>query len=272
MSGGVFHEDVDVKQEAESEFDEEDVVWKLSADFKVNADDVGEDTDCNFCAKGFKTARGLKLHLSRAHEVKTEEEPHQDRSNERSATKEREYKCDQCDKVFTAKSYLPHHMAKVHNTQAKNFKCKECDFKSAIRRDVRSHYSQVHLKPAKCTYCSYACPFPSKLEMHIKTKHLKLKDLKCKECPFETSRPQNLRLHVMSVHEKKRPHACHLCDYAAAQKGGLREHLVRYHSDFKVKCGICGDSFVKSAIRAHVIKEHPIVKPEKESKSPQDAN
>ena len=105
----------------------------------------------------------------------------------------------------------------------------------------------------------------------MKTKHYKIKDLKCTECTFATSRIQNLNLHVRSVHEKKRPHKCQLCDYAASQKGSLRLHVARYHSEkkreFKVQCGICGDSFAMGWIQSHVEAEHPIVSPSNLSES-----
>ncbi len=68
-------------------------------------------------------------------------------------TKEKPFKCNQCDKTFKWKHGLTFHLKK-HNGEERSFQCNQCDsaFSSEyeLKRHLRKHTKE---KPFKCNHC-----------------------------------------------------------------------------------------------------------------------
>ncbi|KAI1717610.1 c2H2-type zinc-finger domain-containing protein [Ditylenchus destructor] len=114
-------------------------------------------------------------------------------------------------------------------------------------------------KPLKCTQCSFACTYNSKLQRHIRT-HTREKPYKCDQCTYASADGGTLKKHILT-HTGEKPYKCHICSYASIRKDKLEAH-IRTHEK-KHNCNRC--SFVsvgKEALKAHM-QTHIAKKPNK---------
>jgi len=100
----------------------------------------------------------------------------------KSKMAQRDYRCDQCRKVFASPFGLRLHIQKV-NHKSWDYKCDTCG----------SMFFQKE-----------------NLKMHIKTVHGRRRDFKCDRCRKVFASPYGLRLHIQ-VHEKREDHKCETC-------------------------------------------------------------
>eukprot|EP00092_Neocalanus_flemingeri_P010726 GFUD01011554.1.p1 GENE.GFUD01011554.1~~GFUD01011554.1.p1 ORF type:complete len:326 (+),score=87.01 GFUD01011554.1:56-1033(+) len=83
---------------------------------------VSDDNTCGQCGKTFPSAGRLKLHMN----VHSEDKP---------------YKCDVCEKGFSAPASLKNH--KLLHT-GETFKCEYCDYSAVQKGNLKSHRAKVH--------------------------------------------------------------------------------------------------------------------------------
>ena len=82
--------------------------------------------------------------------------------------------CQECNKTFGRKRYLPIHINVVHKNM-RNFQCLQCPKAFGINKTLQQHTQAVHekLKPYHCRECNKAYCQNSILQRHIKTVHKK---------------------------------------------------------------------------------------------------
>merc|ERR1719427_2176787 len=88
----------------------------------VPESEVVDGKTCGQCGKRFASASSLKLHLN----VHKEDKP---------------YKCDVCEKGFSAPASLTNH--KLLHT-GETFKCEYCDYSAVQKGNLKSHRWKVH--------------------------------------------------------------------------------------------------------------------------------
>ena len=185
--------------------------------------------ECDKCHKRYKTKWHLGTHTERVHD-----------SGHRlkSIT---EYKCNECDSVFTNKKKLNRHKFTHYPYQ-----CDECN-KRFAQKDALNQHLRVHAGKYKCIDCESSFIRKHHLKRHMLVKHEKHK---CNECDSVFTNEINLNRHKFTHY----PYQCDECNKRFAQKDALNQHL-RVHAR-KYKCKECDRGFR----REHNLKRHMLMK------------
>lgn len=107
-----------------------------------------------------------------------------------------EFRCNECNKVFTRICYLKQHNKSFHNGE----------------------------KPYKCNQCGKRFPLETLYQEHM-AKHSGDKPYKCDVCPKQFNHKTDLRRH-MCLHTGEKPFTCETCG-----KGFIREDRMIKHAD-----------------------------------------
>ncbi|XP_013775701.2 MDS1 and EVI1 complex locus protein EVI1-B-like [Limulus polyphemus] len=127
---------------------------------------------------------------------------------------EKEYKCDQCPKIFHWKSNLIRHQG-AHD-DSRNYMCENCN---KVFTD------------------------PSNLQRHIRSQHIGARSHACPDCGKTFATSSGLKQH-MHIHSSVKPFRCEVCLKAYTQFSNLCRHK-RMHANcrMQVKCHRCGQRF-----------------------------
>ena len=82
------------------------------------------------------------------------------------------YKCVFCEKAFTQRGNLQHHM--FLHTEKKPFSCEECGKSFAQKGNLKSHQASVHSSAEKlytCSVCGHSFAFQGSLKNHQEKVH-----------------------------------------------------------------------------------------------------
>ncbi|KAL1270040.1 hypothetical protein QQF64_032329 [Cirrhinus molitorella] len=137
-----------------------------------------------------------------------------------------------CDKIFSSRQYLNHHM-KYQHLQQKTFIC--------------SHPT-----------CSKSFNFKKHLKEHEKL-HSNQRDYICEFCARAFRTSSNLIIH-RRIHTGEKPLQCEVCGFTCRQKASLNWHMRKHNAEstYKFPCDICGRRFEKrDNVTAHRSKSHP---------------
>ena len=122
---------------------------------------------------------------------------------------EKNDKCIKCDKVFSSKTNLKHHIKRVHEITENGHECHVCKMKFKTEDYLMKH-NKIHEGLAlsfKCKECDKTFPNYHNSFKHYNSVHLK-KTYKCEHCNKELSDESYLKLHIQSVHEKSKEFKC----------------------------------------------------------------
>ncbi|XP_058448524.1 histone H4 transcription factor isoform X2 [Malaya genurostris] len=142
----------------------------------------------------------------------------------------REYPCQQCNKLFATKQLMVDH-TNIHN---KKYACTLCPMKWPSRKALSYHirYRHVEDKPFQCHICNHRCVTKGDLNEHVLT-HDERRMFRCEEfgCDVAYKCQKSLRKHVDSVHYGMGPmkYACHLCENHYCSGANLSRHLMKTH-------------------------------------------
>ena len=206
---------------------------------------------CELCSYEGKSARVLRIHITRAH-----------RHHEMDSCMETNKTCKSCPLSFKSKQSLSIHVVQKHREN----KCHKCPFKTVSRRRLNNHLCKDHdideriLKASspgmKCSDCDYTTKGTRDLTNHALSFHQKIlrinknprknrksdvgtlvKDKICQYCPYKTAYEHNLRKHERGVHLKGDCLKCDLCGFATYSTDYLKMHKL---SHIKARsCPIC---------------------------------
>jgi KRAB domain-containing zinc finger protein len=116
-------------------------------------------------------------------------------------TKERPFKCEQCDSYFTQKSSLNTHIKFVHR-KIKPFRCDQCVAAFVRKHELVSHTKFVHegiSSKYQCGVCDYGTDMKTNFTEHNRI-HTGEKPFKCEQCQKTFSRKSHLARHKKTVH------------------------------------------------------------------------
>ncbi|XP_058448523.1 uncharacterized protein LOC131428537 isoform X1 [Malaya genurostris] len=142
----------------------------------------------------------------------------------------REYPCQQCNKLFATKQLMVDH-TNIHN---KKYACTLCPMKWPSRKALSYHirYRHVEDKPFQCHICNHRAVTARDLHIHTNI-HANMNQWKCFEvgCKMAYKSEITLRKHILTVHKGLPPdiYACHLCTKEYKCGTSLSNHLMKYH-------------------------------------------
>ncbi|KAI5632278.1 zinc-finger double domain-containing protein [Phthorimaea operculella] len=148
----------------------------------------------------------------------------------------------------------------TNTTTAAKLACDQCDSHFVNRSKLQAHIKRKHLglkynKNIVCEVCGKKCVSNASLKYHQRT-HTGEKPYQCKECPRRFADNNQLRIHTR-IHTGERPYCCGLCGKRFSQKPALTRHY-RVHTGAKPYiCQFCSKSFSQSnSLKLHVQTVH----------------
>ncbi|KAK8754187.1 hypothetical protein OTU49_014758, partial [Cherax quadricarinatus] len=193
-------------------------------------------------------------------------------------TKEKNFVCEVCGKLYSKHHYLREHIVRDHNDheQAKRYPycCQHCKRLYSGERQLKYHQQQhsgpceicglmlrcsglfwIHRRnhDSQCEACGKIFQTKSSLDMHMKLKHTE-KTIPCPLCPRMFPFKFLMNKHVAKAHNSSAPlkHKCDDCDFHARTEGALRIHQRRMHT-VVFNCDVCNSSFnTKFAFDEHL--------------------
>ncbi|XP_074786549.1 uncharacterized protein LOC141972556 [Athene noctua] len=227
---------------------------------------------CAHCGRAFRESYRLRKHQASFHNGSRgtrrprkcsfkgtyAEDPQLDTTQPPSISRKKEYKCEQCGKIFTWERSLHRHQ-QIH-TGEKPFKFQDCGKSFRQRESLRRHQrTQTKEKPYLCTTCGKRFSFRTHLIMHQHS-HTRESTNTCSGKTLETgmdgekvdastSQPQS------SSREEFR---CEQCGKVFTWRNNLHRHQKIHIGGKSYKCQDCGKSFTMSRSDPPLTKAEPI--------------
>jgi len=172
----------------------------------------GQQFQCNFCSKSFKTKVLLKSH-KQLHVKK--------------------FECEICKKMFSHLRHLKKHKKEIHDNPG-SFECLTCGKIFNGKGGLKAHqviHDKFAKKHLKCQKCNYKTNIKRNFEEHLnvhKRKEAKFaamkNPLKCDKCFVYCSTEPRLRHHLLYSHPEN-PYQCDLCGKYLKTKLFLKNHM-----------------------------------------------
>ena len=168
--------------------------------------------------------------------------------------------CVDCGHIATDFPRLEKHIKKVHTDGGTIFPCDQCTHKSRSDGKLRLHIRTMHenRKPIVCTICQFVADTPSKLELHIRKKHIEMytgEQFLCDQCDFKAWTNAKIGHHKKSVHEGLRFN-CEECDLSYATRIGLYTHSYK-HKGILYPCPSCDyKASTSTNLKVHTVGKH----------------
>ncbi|XP_037091578.1 zinc finger protein 345-like [Pollicipes pollicipes] len=170
------------------------------------------------------------------------------------------FHCGHCDKVFKRKQSLDRHIDAIHKPSA-NWKCTQCEKMFSIKFYWQKHMNRHRDKSEQCSNCQRRFVNARALSQHkcLSSDYSQLAAVApgatavAAECPFCQRQPltgAELGRHVGS-HDPQRPFTC-TCGGAYTSRQGRDAHAAVHSGQRQFVCGECGGAFVTQArLAAH---------------------
>ena len=166
---------------------------------------------------------------------------------------DRKYNCNQCDKNFTNIGFYKRHMW-LHNGE-RFYKCKVCGKSNFLQELTFINHIQRHnvATPHPCNNCDKFLFSNMQLHSHRLAVHndkTKYKPKKCKKCDKAFVETGQLIRHRMK-HSMDRPFKCKYCSKSYKYATALRKHTSIHSDENDCLCPIC-----KKAVTPNLLKYH----------------
>lgn len=209
---------------------------------------------CSICKKIFPSNRSLNNHCRRTHREKDQRiftcevcgticETRSKFVNHKLQHMEKQFKCDQCDKLYSTKAHLKVHLG-VH-ANIRPFLCNVCgkdfNYANALSYHMRLHTGE---KNYHCEYCSQRFRMINSLNRHLRT-HTGEKPFKCQYCGRNFSSKGEVVCHEY-IHTGYRPYHCKYCKKGFSKTHNLKIHLLSHGGPYG--CKFCNKTFIEESI------------------------
>lgn len=201
-----------------------------------------KDLTCHICGQKFKRKKNVLTHIRAFH------------------NKERNFKCDICDRGFYEKNHLNNH--KTTHKDDKPVECDECDMKFRTTVALKCHKKFHHpdengeiqkivKKEFICTVCGKVLRGITSLKIHqlIHTQDFKFE---CDVCQKKCKTSSILKIHQL-IHTGEKPHKCNLCPKEFRLWNSLAMHKLIHKKQlegvssvtnkFNHECEVCNKKF-----------------------------
>ncbi|XP_043942985.1 zinc finger protein 436-like [Protopterus annectens] len=197
---------------------------------------------------------------------------------QKSYTKSKPYKCEECSMCFTQQSNLLYHNLLYHQVvQSKSFPTQQSlTHHQKIHSDEQnkcgksfSHQLRLECHQASdtekdqypCGDCGKCFTSKAGLAYHQAT-HSGQKPFQCTECSKCFARKINLILHQF-IHTGKKPYKCDECSKCYFRKSNLLVHQKTHTGVKPYKCTVCSKSFIMQYLLTNHQRIHTGEKPYK---------
>ncbi|XP_052757208.1 zinc finger protein 250-like isoform X15 [Galleria mellonella] len=206
---------------------------------------------CRVCSKDFADLDAIRTHLVTEHE-----KPFTESRNGIVAynlsTKDGQFSCHICDKVFQTFILLNRHM----NVHFSNAVCETCGAGFMTHQRLIQH-KEIHLPGGyPCNRCSKVYTTNSNLKYHIEKAHegtTKMRMLRCPHCPERFAEHFRKLKHLKETHGITFTFECEVCKSVFPSRRALTMHTNKFHTQ-KTQCEICKKSFsCISTLKKHMI-------------------
>ena len=111
------------------------------------------------------------------------------------------FECSFCSHKAKRVDHLKFHIETFHDDVKREYKCQDCEKVYNSKSSLGLHHNTVHRKMRyKCDICDYEATQKSHLNSHKKSIHEGIK-YQCNECEKEFSQRSHLKSHCMYVHQ-----------------------------------------------------------------------
>ena len=185
---------------------------KMALDYHVKYFHEGQPIEknhiCEICGKAFETACKVKNHVKFFHEG--QEKPH---------------KCELCEYSCISNARMQNHISRVHKG-LKNFDCEQCGKLFSAKNDLIKHVRIIHEKQRnfKCDQCDRTFQCKQYLKHHIESVHEGKRKYSCEDCGKTFAHLEGMKCHIKTVHEGIR-YQCDYCEKSFTQKPHLKSHM-----------------------------------------------
>ncbi|XP_047104588.1 uncharacterized protein LOC124740672 [Schistocerca piceifrons] len=165
---------------------------------------------CKECPKVFRTASGLKYHMS-VH------------------TGKYAVYCEICGKGLHSEVVLAEH--KATHTKEVRYTCELCGRTFSSNSTYRMHRLwHDNPLPYQCNFCDKKFKHTSILAVHKRRVHTGERPYKCKYCNMAFSVSSTLNKHLI-LHTKQYPFKCEQCNKGFTTRTKIANHLAKVHND-----------------------------------------
>lgn len=190
-----------------------------------------------------------------------------DDSQDKSDSKYKVHKCNQCSKVFSRATHLKRHEL-IH--EEGKLQCSICDKRFTRLDHLNLHVASNHseTKPFQCDVpeCKKGFVRQEQLKRHIEAKHSDAAKQKecCGICQKTFTSKKYLRMHMKSCNGNGNGLICKFCGKDYNDKTELNDHMSKEHQNEKpYLCSECGLRFVRNDYLVIHMRRHMGVKPYK---------
>ncbi|XP_059056476.1 zinc finger protein 317-like [Achroia grisella] len=206
---------------------------------------------CRVCSKDF-----VDLNVIRTHLVEDHGKPFTESGNGIVAynlsTKDGQFTCHICNKVFQTFILLNRHM----NVHFSNAVCETCGAGFMTHQRLIQH-KEIHLPGGyPCNKCPKIYTTNSNLKYHIEKAHegaTKMRMLRCAHCSERFPEHFKKLKHLKEVHGITFTFECEVCKSIFSSRRALTMHTNKFHTQ-KTQCEICKKCFsCVSTLKKHMI-------------------
>ncbi|XP_064652009.1 zinc finger protein 62 homolog [Lineus longissimus] len=174
--------------------------------------------------------------------------------------KHKEFKCQECGKVFQNIGRLKTH-SQCHNTE-RPYLCCICG-KSFLDRKTCQNHERVHtvVKKLTCSFCLKQFYRKSHLDAHERT-HTGERPFSCSICSKTFKEKSAVKLHEQT-HTQQKDFKCPQCEKRFRQRSTLTTHLRLHTGEKPFVCSVCGKSFTAYSTWQSHERAHANIRPYK---------